>query len=52
MEKTQDEVVEAAASTDGGQEMPFILQFLEPREGAMAGTTSGTYPDIDASDVD
>lgn len=31
---------------------PFILNFLEHYEGAMSGTTSGTYEDIDAADYD
>lgn len=31
-------------------EVPFILGFLEYREGAMAPTTSGTFADIDAAD--
>jgi|TARA_Y100000294_G_C8298950_1_gene233924 hypothetical protein len=34
-----------------GQE-PFILSFLEHYEGAMAGTTSGTYNHIDGADYD
>jgi hypothetical protein len=32
------------------QPLPFILNFLQPREGATAGTTSGTFGDIDSSD--
>lgn len=30
--------------------LPFILNFLEHRDGVMAGTTSGIWTDIDASD--
>lgn len=44
-------MTEAVATTDGEQEMPFILQFLEAREGATAVTTCGTWDDIDAADV-
>jgi len=32
-------------------DMPFILNFLETREGAMSGTTSGTPNDIDCADM-
>lgn len=32
--------------------MPFILLFVEHRPGTMAGTSSGTYNDPDASDTD
>ncbi len=31
-------------------ELPFILDFLEHRDGAMAGTTSGVWTDIDCFD--
>lgn len=34
------------------QELPFILNFLEYREGAFSFTTTGTYNDPDASDTD
>lgn len=34
------------------EETPFILMFLEEVKGAYAGTTSGTWDDCDASDVD
>lgn len=30
--------------------IPFILLFLEYREGVSGGTTSGTYDDIDCYD--
>ena len=33
-------------------QLPFILSFLEYRKGAMSGTTSGTYDDIDCADTD
>jgi len=32
-------------------ETPFILNFLEVREGAMSATTSGTPNDIDCADM-
>lgn len=31
-------------------ELPFILNFLEEHEGAMAWTSSGTYDNIDGAD--
>jgi hypothetical protein len=31
---------------------PLILDFLEVREGAASGTTSGTWGDIDGADTD
>ena len=52
MDEKQKEVSEVAPSTREGQETPFILQFLEAREGATAGTTSGTWPDVDSADAD
>lgn len=30
--------------------LPFILNFLEHREGATSSTTCGTWADIDCSD--
>lgn len=35
----------------GGFIMPFILLFLEKREGVIAATTCGTWSDIDAGDI-
>ncbi len=32
--------------------MPFILMFVEVREGMVCATTSGTWDDIDCSDQD
>jgi len=32
------------------QPLPFILCFLEKRENATSGTTSGTFGDIDCAD--
>jgi len=34
------------------EEMPFILNFLEVREGAVSFTTTGTYENPDMSDTD
>ncbi len=31
--------------------MPFILMFLEVREGAVSPTTSGAWDDIDGADA-
>ncbi|NQU84085.1 MAG: hypothetical protein HQ536_05240 [Parcubacteria group bacterium] len=31
--------------------LPFILDFIEERKGAVCGTTSGTWEDIDCADV-
>lgn len=31
--------------------MPFILLFLEEREGAISPTTSGTWTDVDGGDA-
>lgn len=39
------------AETTQANATPFILQFLEVREGATAVTTCGTWDDIDAGDV-
>lgn len=33
-----------------GDETPFILGFTEVREGALAGTTSGSWEDPDGGD--
>lgn len=35
----------------GGKCMPFILMYLEEREGAIGPTTSGTWDDIDVADA-
>lgn len=31
---------------------PLILDFVERREGAVGGTTSGTWADVDGADTD
>lgn len=32
------------------ESVPFILQFLEERDGAISPTTTGTWNDIDGAD--
>ncbi len=35
---------------EGESTQPFILDFLEEREGAVSPTTSGTYDNCDGAD--